>query len=42
MQGWSDYYRLRIGDYRLGLKLEEETVIVLCFLHQRDIYRRFR
>ena len=41
MQGWSDYYRLRIGDYRLGLKLEEETVIVLRFLHRRDIYRRF-
>ena len=41
MQGWSSYYRIRIGDYRLGVKLEEEAVVVLRFLHRRDIYRRF-
>ncbi|WP_420457343.1 type II toxin-antitoxin system RelE family toxin [Rubrivirga sp.] len=41
MQGWSSYYRIRIGDYRLGLKLEEDAVVVLRFLHRREIYRRF-
>ncbi|MGB3543682.1 type II toxin-antitoxin system RelE family toxin [Rubrivirga sp.] len=41
MQGWSDYYRVRIGDYRLGLKLEEDTIVVLRFMHRREIYRRF-
>lgn len=41
MQGWSSYYRVRIGDYRLGLKLEEDVVIVLRFLHRREIHRRF-
>lgn len=41
MQGWSRYYRIRIGDYRLGLKFEDDTVTVLRFLHRRDIYRRF-
>jgi len=41
MQGWTDYYRIRIGDYRLGVKVEGDTVEVLRFLHRRDIYRRF-
>ena len=40
MHGWSSYYRVRIGDYRLGLKLEEDAVVVLRFLHRREIYRR--
>ena len=41
MQGWSSYYRIRIGDYRVGLKLEEDVVVFLRCLHRRDIYRRF-
>ncbi len=41
MQGWSNYYRIRIGDYRLGLKLDEGAVVVLRFLHRREIYRKF-
>ena len=41
MQGWDDYYRIRIGDYRLGLKLDGDEVILLRFLHRREIYRRF-
>ncbi len=41
MQGWSSYYRIRIGDYRLGLKLQEDEVVFLRCLHRRDIYRRF-
>ena len=41
MQGWSSYYRIHIGEYRLGLKLEGDVVVVLRFLHRRDIYRRF-
>ena len=41
MQGWSAYYRIRIGDYRLGVKLEEDELLVLRFMHRRDIYRRF-
>ena len=41
MQGWNVYYRIRIGDYRLGVKLEEQDVVLLRFMHRRDIYRRF-
>ena len=35
------YYRLKIGDYRLGLKVLGDTVELIPFLHRRDIYRRF-
>ena len=35
------YYRVRIGDYRLGLWLEEDTVTLVRFLHRKDIYRYF-
>ena len=35
------HYRLRVGDYRLGLKVSGDTVEVIRFLHGRDICRRF-
>lgn len=35
------YYRIRIGDYRIGLIVEGDTVTVVRFLHRRDIYRYF-
>jgi mRNA interferase RelE/StbE len=35
------YFRIRIGDYRIGLIIEEETVTFVRFLHRRDIYRYF-
>jgi mRNA interferase RelE/StbE len=35
------YYRIRIGEYRLGLLMEDDTVTVIRFLHRRDIYRYF-
>lgn len=35
------YYRIRIGDYRLGLILEGDTFILVRFLHRKDLYRYF-
>ena len=35
------YYRIRIGDYRLGCALEGNTLLLVRFLHRRDIYRFF-
>jgi mRNA interferase RelE/StbE len=35
------YYRIRIGVYRIGIKLEDETAIFVRFLHRREIYRYF-
>ena len=41
IEGYASYYRLRIGDYRLGFKLSGDTLELIRFLHRRDIYRRF-
>ncbi|MEA3349822.1 MAG: type II toxin-antitoxin system RelE/ParE family toxin [Chloroflexota bacterium] len=41
LQGSEQYYRIRIGDYRIGLMLDDNTVIFVRFLHRKDIYRYF-
>lgn len=41
LRGGEQYYRIRIGDYRLGLMLEEDKVVFVRFLHRKDIYRYF-
>jgi len=38
IEGYDSYYRLKIGDYRLGLKLEGDALELIRFLHRRDIY----
>ncbi len=35
------YYRIRLGDYRLGLTIEDNTVSFIRFLHRREVYRYF-
>ncbi|MFI5331517.1 MAG: type II toxin-antitoxin system RelE/ParE family toxin [Desulfobaccales bacterium] len=37
----SRHYRLRLGDYRLGLIIEADTVTLVRLLHRKDIYRYF-
>jgi mRNA interferase RelE/StbE len=41
LSGSDTYYRIRLGDYRVGLKIENETVCFVRFLHRKDIYRYF-
>jgi mRNA interferase RelE/StbE len=41
IEGYESYYRLRVGDYRLGLKVSGSTLEVIRFLHRKEIYRRF-
>ena len=41
MQGFDTYYRIRVGDYRIGIEIYEGQVIFVCFLHRKDIYRYF-
>ena len=36
-----DHYRIRIGDYRLGVVIEGERAVLVRFLHRREIYRSF-
>jgi mRNA interferase RelE/StbE len=37
----SRHYRLRIGDYRLGLVIRADVVTFVRILHRKDIYRYF-
>jgi mRNA interferase RelE/StbE len=41
MKGHPDYFRIRIGDYRLGLKRIDDGVRIIRFLSRGDIYRKF-
>ena len=41
LRGGERYYRIRIGDYRLGLVLEGDRVVFVRFLHRKDVYRYF-
>ena len=41
VKGDDIYYRIKLGDYRLGFSLEEKTITVIRFLHRKDIYKYF-
>lgn len=35
------YFRVRLGDYRVGFVVDQGTVIFIRCLHRREIYRYF-
>ena len=41
LKGGGNYFRLRVGDYRVGISLEDDTVILVRFLNRKDIYKYF-
>ena len=41
MRGSREYFRIRIGDFRVGLMLEGDTLIFIRLLNRKDIYRYF-
>ena len=41
MQGYDTFYRIRLGDYRIGVEVVDTTVIFVRALHRKDIYRKF-
>jgi mRNA interferase RelE/StbE len=41
MRGYATLYRLRLGDYRIGIEVIEDEVIFVRILHRKDIYRYF-
>ncbi|MGD1913346.1 MAG: type II toxin-antitoxin system RelE/ParE family toxin [Rivularia sp. (in: cyanobacteria)] len=36
-----DYYRIRIGDYRIGLRIYDDVIVFVRALQRKDIYRYF-
>ena len=41
IQGTTSMYRIRIGDYRLGILIIESSVEFIRCLHRKDIYKYF-
>lgn len=41
LKGAKSYFRLKLGDYRIGLALEDNTVVFVRFLDRKEIYRFF-
>ena len=41
MSGHPSAYRIRIGNYRLGFYLVNETIVLARFLKRNDIYKVF-
>jgi len=43
LRGYQEYYKLRVGSYRVGLRVDsmEQVVEFRRVLHRKDIYRRF-
>jgi mRNA interferase RelE/StbE len=39
LHGKNQYYRIRIGDYRIGLIIDHDTVVFVRLLHRKEIYR---
>ena len=35
------YYRIRIGDYRVGVTIENDEITFVRVLHRKEIYRYF-
>ena len=42
LTGFRNYYRIRMGDYRLGFEwLNGQTIRLIVLAHRKDIYRIF-
>jgi mRNA interferase RelE/StbE len=41
IEGYQAYFRIKVADHRLGIKLTQNRVELIRFLHRKDIYRRF-
>lgn len=41
LKGYSKYFKIRVGNYRIGLKYESNTLTFERILHRKDIYRFF-
>ena len=41
IRGFKNYFRIRIGDYRIGFKKEDQSVVFMRVKHRKDIYKIF-
>lgn len=41
LRGSDNYYRIKIGEYRIGLSIQDNLGVFIRCLHRKDIYRYF-
>lgn len=41
LSGHKSFYRIKIGDYRIGFELEDMCIRLITVAHRKDIYKRF-
>lgn len=41
LQGYEGFYRIRVGDYRIGLFVDNGIVAFVRVLHRKEVYRFF-
>ena len=43
MKGYPDKYKIRIGDYRIGLTIDKKDNLIVCqrIANRKDIYKTF-
>ena len=42
LTGFTNYYRIKSGNYRIGFELiNKETIRFIIFTHRKDIYKKF-
>lgn len=42
LKGYKTYYRIKSGDYRIGIEhVEQNSVRFIIIAHRKDIYKRF-
>jgi mRNA interferase RelE/StbE len=39
IKGFLDFYRIRIGQYRIGLKIEDDTVYFVTLEHRKVMHK---
>ena len=39
LRGFKNYYRIRVKNFRIGFKKEDNKIIFMRVLHRKDIYR---
>jgi len=41
LSGFVHFYRIRIGDYRIGIEISNNTITFITIANRKDIYKKF-
>lgn len=41
LKGYKSYYRIKIGDYRIGVEIENDVIDFILISHRKNIYNLF-